>query len=250
MSSKHVAFFMPVLLWMLPALVAAQEWEKLGAREVSLGFDHDAISCTGEGAFTTIRIEVQGGDVEMYNIKIVFGDAQTFSPETRIQFDEGSWSRSIDLPGVARSIRTVEFWYRSRHPEGHATVTLFGKRANAIEIEAGWEKLGSRIVDFSADKDTISCEGEGRFTAIRLYVENGDLVLSDLKVTFGDGTSYSPGTRMEFMEGSRSRSIELPGIARSIRKVDFWYRSEPGKTKATLVLYGRTAQKLSIMKER
>ena len=132
MSSKHAAFFMPVLFWLLPVFVAAQEWEKLGSREVSLGFDHDTISCTGEGAFTTIKIEVQGGDIEMYNIKMTFGDSQTFSPETRIQFQEGAWSRFIDLPGVARSIRTVEFWYRSRHADGSATVTLFDKRANAV----------------------------------------------------------------------------------------------------------------------
>lgn len=250
MSSRHVAFLVPMLFWMLPVFVAAQEWVKLGSREVSLGFDHDAISCTGEGAFTTIKIEVQGGDIEMYNIKMIFGDSQTFSPETRIQFDEGSWSRSIDLPGVTRSIRTVEFWYRSRHADGRATITLFGKQADAVLVEPGWEKLGSRVVDFGADKDTIPCEGEGRFTAIRLYVVNGDLVLSDVKVTFGDGTSYSPGTRMEFMEGSRSRSIELPGIARSIKKVELLYRSEPGKPKATLMLYGRAAPKLSTIHEK
>lgn len=241
MSSKHQALIVPMLFWMLPALAAAQEWEKLGSREVSLGFDHDVISCSGEGAFTTVMIEVQGGDIEMYKIKMTFGDSQTFSPDTRIQFEEGSRSRSIDLPGVARSIRTVEFWYRSRQPNGYATVTLFGKPGDAVLIEPGWEKLGSRIVDFSADKDAISCEGEGRFTAIRLYVLNGDLALSDVKIIFGDGNSFSPSTRMEFGEGSRSRSIEWPGPARSIRRVEFMYRSEPGKEKATLLLYGRNA---------
>ncbi len=250
MSLKQAVFFMSMFFWMAPAFVAAQEWERLGSREVNFGLDHDVISCAGEGAFTAIKLEVQGGNVEMYNIKLAFGDNQRFSPDTRIQFEEGSWSRTIDLPGIARSIRTVEFWYRSRLTNGRATVTLFGKRSNEIIVEPGWEKLGTRVVDFIGDKDAIFCEGEGRFTAIRLYVENGDLILFNIKITFGDGTSFSPGTRMEFQEGSRSRSVDLPGVARVIRKVELWYRSEPGKPKATVTLYGRAAVNAAIIEKR
>ncbi len=66
----------------------------------------------------------------MYNIKLTFGDGETFSPDTRIQFHQGSWSRTIDLPGPVRILRRVDFWYRSRlRPiRGAATVRLFGRK--------------------------------------------------------------------------------------------------------------------------
>ncbi len=67
-------------------------------------------------------------NLAMYNVKVTFGNGQTFSPDTRIQFHEGSWSRTIDLPGPVRMLRRVDFWYRSRLRRGVATVRLFGKK--------------------------------------------------------------------------------------------------------------------------
>jgi hypothetical protein len=83
-----------------------------------------------EGGFTAIKLEVVGGNLEMYNIKVTFGNGQTLSPDTRIQFHQGSWSRTIDLPGPVRILRRVDFWYRSRlrPARGAATVRLFGRK--------------------------------------------------------------------------------------------------------------------------
>ena len=83
-----------------------------------------------EGGFTAIKLEVAGGNLEMYNIKVTFGNGQSFSPETRIQFHQGSWSRTIDLPGPVRILRRVDFWYRSRlrPARGAATMRLFGRK--------------------------------------------------------------------------------------------------------------------------
>ncbi len=107
------------------------DWELLGTRRVSFSLDHDAmIIGARQGGFTAIKIEVAGGNLEMYNIKLTFGDGETFSPDTRIQFHQGSWSRTIDLPGPVRILRRVDFWYRSRlRPvRGAATVRLFGRK--------------------------------------------------------------------------------------------------------------------------
>ena len=107
------------------------DWELLGTRRVSFTLDHDAIIVpVRDNGFTAIKIEVGGGNLEMYNIKATFGNGQTFSPETRIQFHQGSWSRTIDLPGPVRILRRVDFWYRSRVQGGRgvATVRLFGRK--------------------------------------------------------------------------------------------------------------------------
>jgi len=111
-----------------PAALRA-DWELLGSRRVSFRAEKDVIRVTArEGLFTAVKLEVEGGNIEMYNVRITFGDGETFSPETRFIFREGSWSRTIDLPGRARVIRKIEFWYRSELKRGRATVRVYGRQ--------------------------------------------------------------------------------------------------------------------------
>lgn len=102
--------------------------ELLGARAVGLHADHDVIEVGGsEGRFRRIRLHVSGAPLDMHNVRVVFGDGSSFSPPTRLRFDQGSASRDIDLPGAARVIRRVEFWYNTRGVRhGRAHVQLFG----------------------------------------------------------------------------------------------------------------------------
>ena len=117
-----------------------------------------------------------------------------------------------------------------------ALVMLIAAPAQA----ADWERLGSRKVKFRGEKDAIPVTGaKGRYTALKLKVDGGNLELYNLKVTFGDGTSWSPKTRLVFRQGSRSRTIDLPGGRRVIRKVEFWYRSKLNRGRATITAYGR-----------
>ena len=119
------ALLAAVVLLTLPTA----DWELLGTRRVSFTLDHDAMIIGARaGGFTALKIEVAGGDLEMYNIKVTFGNGQSFSPETRLNFAKGSWSRTIDLPGPVRIVRRVDFWYRSRLTRGNATVRLFGRK--------------------------------------------------------------------------------------------------------------------------
>ena len=249
---------------MLAAVALLQGWEPLGSRRVSFAVDHDVIAVGArEGVFDAIRIEVDGGSLEMYNIRLTFGNGDTWSPNTRVLFRQGAWSRLIDLPGPARVIRTIEFWYRSRLRRGQATVRVFGRTAagptfapspaspptasapnptsNPLPGPAtDWDHIGMRPVDFQVDHDVIVSAGDGAFRAIRFEVEGGDLEMFDIKLTFGNGETFSPGTRVYFREGSRTRDIDLPGDARIIRRIDFFYRSAPfgGQGRATVHVYG------------
>ncbi len=248
---------------MLAAVAVLQNWEPLGSRRVSFAVDRDVIDVGArEGTFNAIRVEVDGGQLEMYNIVLTFGNGDTWSPNTRVVFRQGSWSRLIDLPGPARFIRKIEFWYRSRLRRGQATVRVFGRSAGALGVltpsrdappasspaattlasPAGtWDHIGMRPVDFRLDHDAITAVGEGTFRAIRIDVEGGDLEMFDVKVSFGNGETFSPSTRLYFREGTRSREIDLPGASRIIRRIDFFYRSAlfgaPGR--AIVHVYGR-----------
>ena len=106
--------------------------------------------------------------------------------------------------------------------------------------EKDWVELGSRKVDFKGEHDTIEVgKSEGKFTKLRLKVEDGDLRMEKIKVTFANGEKFEPDTRAEFKEGSRSHEIDLPGNARAIKKIDFDYRSERRREPATIVVYGK-----------
>jgi hypothetical protein len=105
---------------------------------------------------------------------------------------------------------------------------------------SGWTRLGERWVSPGADHDTIVVgAGDGRFTSIALRVEHSALELFDITITFGDGTTFSPGTRLVFAEDTASRTIDLPGGARVIRRVDFHYANLPGGGRAQLELWAR-----------
>ena len=223
-----------------PSASQAQDWQLLGTRRVSFAAEKDVVAVTAcEGLFRAVRIDVEAGDLEMFDVRVVFGNGEAFSPQTRINFREGSRSRVVELPGDARAINRIEFSYRSRIRAGRATVRVYGQQAGGGRREgdrvdasarqfAGWNRLGSRAVDFRADRDAISAVGEGRFRQIMIAVDGGDLEMFNVQVVFGDGQSFSPATRLYFRDNSRSRIIDLPGGARVIRRLEFAYRSVVG----------------------
>lgn len=96
------------------------------------------------------------------------------------------------------------------------------------------------MVDGKGDRDSIGVgRADGKFTRIQIIVEMSSLVLDDVVVTFGDGTTFSPTTRLVFDQNSKSRVIDLPGGARVIRKVDFKYGNLPGGGRAQVELWGK-----------
>jgi hypothetical protein len=221
----------------------ADDWQLLGRRRVSFAAERDVIEVgIREGLFDAIRVEVQDGDLEMYNIRVVFGNGTAWSPDTRVSFRERSRSRVIDLPGEARAIRRIEFRYRSRLRRGQATLEVFGRQVHPADGDrAGWDPIGTQQVDFRGDHDVIRAAGAGRFRSIRIAVEGGDLQMFNVRITFGDGETFEPPTRLNFGEHSRSREIDLPGAGRIIRRIDFSYRSVRGggRGRATVHVYGR-----------
>ncbi len=111
------------------ALLDTAGWEKLGERAVRFAVDQDAIQVTSsEGRFKRLMVIVRDSALEMFDIKVVFGNGNDWSADTRLVFDQNSRSRVIDLPGGDRVIRRVSFRYKSLGVvSGRATVELWGK---------------------------------------------------------------------------------------------------------------------------
>ncbi len=219
-----------------PAAAAQGRWEQLGERTVDAKVDRDVIAVEREdGVFDAMQIKVEGSALVMLDIKVVFGNGETFEPKTRLVFDKNSASRVIDLPGNKRTIKRVEFRYVDLPGGGKARVTLMGHQIPS------WEQLGERTVDAKVDRDAIAVgRADGVFTAIQIKVEGSAMVMLDVKVVFGNGETFEPKTRLVFDKNSASRVIDLPGNKRTIKRVEFRYVDLPGGGKARVTLMGRS----------
>ncbi len=98
--------------------------------------------------------------------------------------------------------------------------------AGAANAPGRWQLLGERDVDFRGDHDTIDVgRHEGKFRQLQFRVKDAPIEISNFVVTFDNDQKFSPQMRHRFPEGSGSRTIDLPGDRRVIRRIDFNYRS-------------------------
>ena len=109
----------------------------------------------------------------------------------------------------------------------------------APQSQQGVELLGERWVDGRTDRDSIAAARQGRFRSIGIVVDGSALEMRNVVVHFGDGTSFSPQTRLVFDGSSRSRQIDLPGGDRRITRIDFVYGNLPGGGRAHVRVFGQ-----------
>ena len=101
-------------------------WDKLGERWVDGRVDRDVVPVVRRERYQRIMLVVEHSAVELFDVVIVFGNGEVFSPGTRLIFGQGSTSREIDLPGGARHIDRVEFRYGNLPGGGRAQVEVWG----------------------------------------------------------------------------------------------------------------------------
>jgi len=111
------------------AAQAPGRWELLGQREVDFWNDHDQIDVgRSEGRFRQLQLRVKDAPIEVTNMVVTFANDQTFSPNIRQRFSEGSGIRVIDLPGERRTIKRIDFDYKSiSRREGKGTVVVLAR---------------------------------------------------------------------------------------------------------------------------
>ena len=105
---------------------ANSPWDKLGELWVDGTSDRDAIAVTRGDRYTSVKLVVEHSAVELYDVVIVFGNGEPFSPGMRMVFGANTTSRTIDLPGNVRAIQRVEFRYGNLPGGGKAQVEVWG----------------------------------------------------------------------------------------------------------------------------
>jgi len=93
----------------------------------------------------------------------------------------------------------------------------------AAPASAAWDRIGS--VDFSLRNDHETTYGNfgGRVEALSLRARNAPVMCNDVTATFGNGMTRSVfrGT----LRPGRDETVDLPGEARLVRRLDFDCRS-------------------------
>lgn len=244
-SPLRVAAALVVAVFVGSPGAQAQErrWELLGEKAVDFRADRDVITITRqEGRFDALRLHVEGNGIEVFDVKVRFGNGETQDVQVREQLREGGQTRVIDLQRDDRVIQAIELTYKTqgRAREGRAHVKVFGRHGEGGGAREDWQKLGQRQVAFRTDRDTIMVTGvEGRFSKVMVEVQENGVEVLDLKVHFGDGTSADVQVRERIPAGGRTRAIELPGEARVINRVEALYKTEDRRDgRATIVLWG------------
>ena len=108
------------------------------------------------------------------------------------------------------------------------------------EEQVGGDRRGRGRHGGRADRDTIHVgRDRGNFYKIMLVVEDSDIELHDLLITFANGRTYSPQVRHRFRESARSRVIDLPTAPRYIESIQFLYSNLPGGGRARVQVWAR-----------
>ena len=104
-----------------------------------------------------------------------------------------------------------------------------------------WVKLGSKKVNFKADKDVINVgANDGKFTKLKVEVTEGKLNMNKMVVHYGNDNKEEIELRHNFAKGSGSRVIDLKGEKRIIKKIVFWYDTKNNSIKrATVNVFGK-----------
>ena len=98
-----------------PGAGRGRDWEELGCQRVSLfGKDRDSVRVgRREGRFKAIRLHVRDADVEMLDLKVIYGNGEPDDIRVRNLIRAGDRTRPLDLRGWERSIDRVDMTYRT-----------------------------------------------------------------------------------------------------------------------------------------
>jgi hypothetical protein len=105
------------------------------------------------------------------------------------------------------------------------TFDATAQRARAARAaQDGWELLGSKNVSWQPEKDVLTIgASEGGFKKLKIKVTGGTVYVARMVVTYGNGTKDEIPLKYTFRKGAESRTIDLQGGARVIKKITFIY---------------------------
>jgi len=236
------------------AKTVSEGWELIGVKSVAPGADRDVIQIgQSEGLFKRLQLRALNNSIAIYDMKVVFGNGEVEKPKFPEMLRAGTTSTEIQLTGKHRFIRHIELVYRALDAnKGRAVIEVFGWQSvpqpavvKKPEPLAGWERLGTKRVDQSIDRDVVEVGyREGRFNRIKLRALENPIVLYELTVVYGDSTRENISVDAVLRPNRDTRDIDLAGKHRFIQRIELIYRTMAGaRGGAVIEVYGRPSNR-------
>ena len=117
----------------------------------------------------------------------------------------------------------------------------FAQQGVILSDKAGWHKIAEKTVDFSKDRDDIYVVGNDKFSAVKFMVTDAAIHLNSLEISFETGNTQSVKINTPIKAAGESRTIDLDGGEREIKKIMFVYNTLPNSKakKATVQVWGK-----------
>jgi hypothetical protein len=121
-----------------------------------------------------------------------------------------------------------------------STAAFSQKPAVITSEKEGWHKIGEVTASFQVEKDGITVLGADRFKAIKLLVTDSPINIYDVIVYYENGDTEVLDVRSELKAGQETRTYNLKGTDKQLKKVVFTYKSVANMDgdKAHVELYG------------
>jgi len=123
--------FIPLILLIFfvtgATAASAQNWRKLGQKDVNFSLDHDTINASGKGHIREIHMSVKYAPVKLRRVVINFKDGTRQEVEYLEDLTIGKDSRSITIQ-TGHVINTIDLWYETTEMAGKkAKITVYGR---------------------------------------------------------------------------------------------------------------------------
>ena len=103
-----------------------------------------------------------------------------------------------------------------------------------------WDKLGTKTVDFTLDRDVVTASKQEAYSALKVKVNNGTINVHKVTVHFANGESQDVKLPAELNKGNDGQLVDLKGNQRLIEKVTFWYDTvNKDKDKAVVEIWAK-----------
>jgi len=105
----------------------------------------------------------------------------------------------------------------------------------------GWVKLGTQTVSPGVDHDELNItEANETFHRLKFKVSKAPVYIRNIQVIYEDNTSEGHIIKRHFKKGDASRTLDLVGYERIIKKIVFnYHRRNSDQKQAELVVMAR-----------
>lgn len=118
---------------------------------------------------------------------------------------------------------------------------LAQKPAVVTNDKPGWHKIAETSVSFKSDRDEVTVMGADHFKALKLKVVDAPVEFTDITVVYENDMRQDIYVRKLLKRGEQTRSIDLKGKDRAIKKIILMYKTVPrdDMDKARVEIWGK-----------